>query len=108
VFQIPTLNSDILLINFDSPSSPSININLAKNLSGSHTHGWGLGWYPGNQSSAMVIKDPAARGTQVFTDSLTDWSNFRSHVFFCKVRGADQGYNQAETQPFTRNFANSD
>jgi transglutaminase-like putative cysteine protease/predicted glutamine amidotransferase len=108
VFQIPTLNSDILLINFDSPSSPSININLAKNLSGSHTHGWGLGWYPGNQSSAMVIKDPAARGTQVFTDSLTDWSNFRSHVFFCKVRGADQGYNQAETQPFTRSFAGSD
>ncbi len=108
MFQIPTLNSDILLINFDSPSSPSININLAKNLSGSHSHGWGLGWYPGKQSSAMVIKDPAARGTQVFTDSLTDWSNFRSNIFFCKVRGADQGYNQAETQPFTRSFAGSD
>lgn len=56
----------------------------------------------------MVIKDPAARGTQVFTDSLTDWSNFRSNIFFCKVRGADRGYNQAETQPFSRSFAGTD
>lgn len=108
MFQIPALTSDILLINFDSPSSPSININLANNLSGSHSHGWGLGWYPGNHSSAMIIKDPSARGTQVFTDSLTDWSNFRSNVFFAKVRGADRGYNQAETQPFARSFAGTD
>lgn len=108
MFQVPTLTSDILLINFDSPSSPSININLANILSGSHSHGWGLGWYPGNHSSAMIIKDPSARGTQVFTESLTDWSNFRSNIFYCKVRGADRGYNQAETQPFSRSFAGTD
>lgn len=108
MFQIPQLTSDILLINFDSPSSPSININLANIVPESHSHGWGLGWYPGNHSSAMVIKDPSARGTQVFTDSLTDWSNFRSNIFFCKVRGADQGYNQAEAQPFARSFAGTD
>ncbi|MEM1146492.1 MAG: class II glutamine amidotransferase [Pseudomonadota bacterium] len=108
MFQIPALTSDIFLINFDSPSSPSININLANNLAGTHSQGWGLGWYPGNHSSAMIIKDPSARGTQVFTDSLTDWSNFRSNVFFCKVRGADRDYNQAETQPFARSFAGTD
>ena len=108
MFQIPTLTSDILLINFDAPSSPTIDINLANNLAGSHSFGWGLGWYPGNQPSAMIIKDPAARGTQVFTESLTDWTNFRSNIFFCKVRGADRGYNQAETQPFARSFAGSD
>ena len=56
----------------------------------------------------MIIKDPSARGTQVFTERLTDWSNFRSNIFYCKVRGADSGYNQAETQPFSRSFAGTD
>lgn len=108
MFNIPNLTSDIVLINFDAPSSPSIDINLSENTAGSHSLGWGLGWYPGNQASSMVIKDPAARSTQVFTDSLTDWSNFRSHIFFCKIRGAESGYNQSETQPFTRSFAGAD
>ena len=108
MFKIPNLTSDIVLINFDAPSSPSIDINLSENTAGSNSLGWGLGWYPGNQSSSMVIKDPAARTTQVFTDSLTDWSNFRSNIFFCKIRGAESGYNQSETQPFTRSFAGAD
>lgn len=108
MFNIPDLTSDILFINFDAPSSPSIDINLSANASGSHSFGWGLGWYPGNQSSAMVIKDPAARATQVFTDSLTEWSNFRSHIFFSKIRGAQSGYDQPETQPFSRSFAGAD
>ena len=108
MFRIPDLTSDILLLNFDAPSSPSIDINLSSNPVGSHSLGWGLGWYPGNQSSAMVIKDPSARSTQVFTDSLTDWSNFRSNIFYCKIRGAESGYNQSETQPFARSFAGAD
>jgi transglutaminase-like putative cysteine protease/predicted glutamine amidotransferase len=108
VFKIPNLTSDILLLNFDAPSSPSIDINLSSSPVGSHSYGWGLGWYPGNQSSSMVIKDPAARATQVFTDSLTDWSNFRSNIFFCKIRGAESDYNQSETQPFSRSFAGAD
>ncbi len=108
MFKIPSLTSDIVLLNFDAPSSPSIDINLSENTAGSNSLGWGLGWYPGNQASSMVIKDPAARSTQVFTDSLTEWSNFRSNLFFCKIRGAESGYNQSETQPFTRSFAGAD
>ncbi len=108
MFQIPPLTSDILAVNFDAPSSPTININLSKKFSGSHSFGWGFGWYPGNQQSAMVVKDPAARGAEVLTDAIADWSNFRSNVFFSKVRGADSGYSQAETQPFSRSFAGRD
>ncbi|MDA8707865.1 class II glutamine amidotransferase [Hellea sp.] len=97
-----------MLLNFDAPSSPSIHINLSENRAGTNTLGWGLGWYPGDQSSSMVIKDPVARSTQVFTDSLSEWSNFRSNIFFCKIRGAESGYSQSETQPFTRTFAGAD
>ena len=102
MFKIPPLTSHTLAVNFDAPSSPTININLSKNFASSHSFGWGFGWYPGNQQSAMVVKDPAARSAEVLTDAIADWSNFRSNIFFCKVRGADSGYSQAETQPFSR------
>ncbi len=108
MFQIPPLTSDILAVNFDAPSSPTININLSMNFSSSHSFGWGFGWYPGHQHSAMVVKDPAARSAEVMTDAIADWSNFRSTIFFCKMRGADSGYSQAETQPFSRSFAGRD
>jgi len=108
VFKIPPLTSDILAINLDGQSSPSININLPQNAGGSHSHGWGFAWYPNDHLSAMVTKDPAARGEQVLVDAITDWSHFRSTVFFCKVRGASKGYTYKETQPFCRSFAGRD
>ena len=108
MFTIPPLTSDILAISLDGKGSPSININLPEMAGGSHSHGWGFGWYPDDHHSALVTKDPAARGTQVMADTITEWSNFRSTVFLCKVRGANQGYRQTETQPFSRAFAGRD
>jgi transglutaminase-like putative cysteine protease/predicted glutamine amidotransferase len=108
MFAIPSLSSDILAISLDSKGSPSININLPNNISGSHSHGWGFGWYPDDHQSAMVAKDPAARDTKVLVDAITEWSSFRSTVFFCKVRGASKGYTLMETQPFLRSFAGRD
>ncbi len=108
MFTIPPLTSDILAISLDGQGSPSLNLNLPNQVSGDHSHGWGFGWYPDDDSSAMVTKDPAARGEQVFIDTITDWSNFRSTTFFCKVRGASKGYSYTETQPFCRSFAGRD
>jgi len=108
MFKIPPLTSDILAVNFDAPSSPAIQLKISKPSGASHSLGWGFGWYPGSQQSAMVVKDPAAREVKIVTSAIADWSNFRSNLFFCKVRGADDGYTQAETQPFSRSFAGRD
>lgn len=108
MFTIPPLNSDILTISLDGKSAPSIKINLPDKAGGSHSHGWGFGWYPDNNLSAMIAKEPVARGEQVLVDAITDWSSFRSTVFFCKVRGASKGYSYAQTQPFSRSFAGRD
>jgi transglutaminase-like putative cysteine protease/predicted glutamine amidotransferase len=108
VFTILPLTSDILALSFDIKSSPSISLNLPEKTGGSHSHGWGFGWYPDDQASAMIIKNPAAHSEQVLIDAITDWSNFRSTVFFCKIRGASKGYSHAETQPFARSFAGRD
>lgn len=108
MFTIPPLTSDILAINFDAPTSPTIHLKMSQPQRTRHSLGWGFGWYPGNQQSAMVVKDPAARSADILTSAIADWSNFRSNIFFCKVRGADDGYAQAETQPFSRSFAGRD
>lgn len=108
MFEIPALNSDILAISLDGFATPSIKFNLPEHLHGRHSFGWGLGWYPGGRQSAMVAKDPAARGKQVLADAFTDWSSFRSTVFFCKVLGADKNYTHTESQPFSRSFAGRD
>lgn len=105
---IPSLTSDILLINFDAPTSPSIDIDLSSKIAGPKQLGWGLGWYPGNQSSSMVMKSPTSRNTKVSTDNLTNLSNFRSNIFFGKISSVESGYKQSETQPFSRSFSGSD
>jgi transglutaminase-like putative cysteine protease/predicted glutamine amidotransferase len=106
--EIPPLTSDILAISLDGKGSPSINLNLPPDASGSHSHGWGFGWYPDDHLSAMLTKDPGARGEQVIVDAITDWSSFRSTTFFFKVHGASEGYNHTQTQPFSRSFAGRD
>lgn len=108
MFTIPPLTSDILAISLDSKGSPAIHLHLPERPGGSHSHGWGFGWYPEDHSSAMVTKDPAALGEQVLVEAITDWANFCSTVFFCKVRGAAKGYSHTDTQPFSRSFAGRD
>jgi len=100
--------SDILAINCDGLSSPSLKFKLPEKGPSNHPLGWGFGWYPHDQQGAIVAKDPVARNTQVLVDALTDWGNFRSTVFFCKIKGAAAGYSHHETQPFSRSFAGKD
>ena len=102
------ITSDILALSFDSLSSPSIKVRLPDQLYGTHPLGWGMAWYPNDNQAAIIKKDPAARGTDVAMESLADWNNFRSSVFFCKAKGAARGYTYNETQPFSRSFAGQD
>jgi len=102
------ITSDILALSFDSLSSPSIKVKLPEQLYGSHPLGWGVAFYPNDNQAAIVDKDPVARGTEIQIESLTDWNNFRSTVFFCKAKGAAKGYTHHETQPFSRSFAGHD
>lgn len=102
------ITSDILALSFDSVSSPSISMRLSDQLQGTHPLGWGIAWYPNDLQAAIVKKDPAARGTNVQLEQLSDWNALRSTVFFCKAKGAASGYTHHETQPFSRSFAGQD
>lgn len=102
------ITSDILALSFDASASPSLKVKLPEQLYGSHPLGWGVAWYPHDNQSAILKKDPVARGTNVQIEALADWENFRSTVFFCKAKGAAAGYTHNETQPFSRSFAGHD
>jgi len=102
------ITSDILALSFDGLTSPTIKLRLPLELQGTHPLGWGVAWYPNDNQAAVVTKDPVARGTEVMMDAMTDWNNYRSSIFFCKVKGAAKGYSHHETQPFTRSFAGQD
>lgn len=108
MFTIPPLTSDFLAISLDGRGSPEVNLNLPEKVGGNHSLGWGVGWYPNDQQSAMVTKDPSASSTNVLMDTISDWTDFRSTIFFCKVRGAGKGYTHKETQPFCRSYAGRD
>ncbi len=100
--------SDVLALNFDGVSSPSIRLKLQGHSQHRHRLGWGFGWYPHDQQAAAVTKDPSAHDTMIATESLADWASFRSTTFLCKSMGAAEGYTHHETQPFSRSFAGRD
>lgn len=108
MYKTPLLTGDFLVASFDAPASPSLDFKFSGAEGGAHTLSWGLGWYPDDRQSAAVVKDPSARTGRILTDAITDWSNFRSTIFFGKVQGAGAGYSQADTQPFSRSFAGRD
>lgn len=103
------ISSDIIALNFDGLSSPYIDLKFKRGPQlGDHTLGWGLAWFPKDTNAAIVTKDPLAKDTNSLKGAIDDWDNFRSTVFFCKVRGAATGYTHLETQPFSRSFAGQD
>ena len=109
MFKPPSFSSDIIAFNFDGLASPSIAITLPKyQESQSLSRGWGLGWYPDDNQSAMVTKDTSAYDTQILMGAIIEWANFRSTSFLCKILSAKEGYSHAETQPFSRSFAGRD
>jgi len=102
---VSNITSDILALCFDGLSSPEIDLKMRETDYGTHSLGWGLAWYPGDSNAAIVAKEPAAKDTAALKEAVSDWDNFRSTVFFCKVKGAAKGYTHHETQPFSRSFA---
>ena len=70
--------------------------------------GWGLGWYPNNDNSAVIIKDAVSRNTEDMVKALTDWTSFRFTMLLCNSIGAAKRPTQHDTQPFRRSFSGSD
>lgn len=101
--------SHLLAMSFDTPASPSIELRPWEETGArAEPTGWGFAWYPGDNLSAQVIKDPMSTGDTALTTVLRDWDRFRAVNFVCHIRGAAKRVGQQDTHPFARSFAGRD
>ena len=103
--------SELLALSFDANASPSIRFHKARNgeseeaaAAQPRVYGWGVGWYPGSERGASVLKDPTASGESGVSDVLGDWDRFRSTLFLCHLRGHRRKRSQQDAQPFVRSY----
>lgn len=101
--------SKLLALNFDVAASPAITLKAGDEASEmGHSFGWGFAWYPPDERSAVVVKDPQATGENAMVRLLRDWSRFRSATFLCFLRGAAQRMASEDTQPIVHPYAGRD
>jgi transglutaminase-like putative cysteine protease/predicted glutamine amidotransferase len=71
--------------------------------------GWGIGFYPGGEPSASVIKEAAPSDGPVRRDFVAAWDHLASSLFMIQLRTAHWGaLNFANTQPFARTMGRRD
>jgi predicted glutamine amidotransferase len=65
--------------------------------------GWGIGYYPGGEPSASVLKEPAPASGSIRSELVKAWDHLASGIFVVHIRSATWGQNSdANTQPFVR------
>jgi transglutaminase-like putative cysteine protease/predicted glutamine amidotransferase len=65
--------------------------------------GWGIGYYPGGEPSASVLKEPAPESGSIRSELVKAWDHLASSIFVVHIRTATWGQNSAaNTQPFSR------
>jgi len=93
---------NLLALSFEGQVAPSFHLTC---LGEGRTRpdGWGIGYYPGGEPSASVLKEPAPPAGSIRSELVRAWEHLESSVFVLHVRKARWGSNtDANTQPFAR------
>lgn len=99
---------NLLGMSFEGELAPSFDLTCLK---AAHTlpDGWGIGYYPGGEPSASVLKEPAAREGSIRSELVKAWEHLASSMFVLHIRTATWGgRSDANTQPFSRSFGGRD
>jgi transglutaminase-like putative cysteine protease/predicted glutamine amidotransferase len=71
--------------------------------------GWGIGYYPGGEPSATVLKEHAPPAGSIRSQLVEAWEHLESSLFVLHIRQATWGsLTDANTQPFTRAWGRRD
>ena len=71
--------------------------------------GWGIGCYPGDEASALVLKEPAPAAGSARSELVKVWDHLSSSIFVLQIRQATWGsITDANTQPFLRTWGRRD
>jgi transglutaminase-like putative cysteine protease/predicted glutamine amidotransferase len=99
---------NLLALSFEGELAPSLDLRClhpGKKL----PDGWGIGYYPGGEPSASVLKEPAPPQDSIRGELVKAWEHLESSVFVLHIRTATWGsISDANTQPFSRTYAGRD
>lgn len=71
--------------------------------------GWGIGFYPGGEPSATVLKEAAPPQGSIRSEIVKAWEHLEASLFLLHIRTATWGgISDANTQPFSRSFGGRD
>jgi transglutaminase-like putative cysteine protease len=93
---------NLIAMSFEGDLSPSFDLRC---LAHGRTlpDGWGIGYYPGNEPSAAVFKEPAPPPGSARSLLVQAWDRVSSSTFVLHMRAARWGsISDSNTQPFAR------
>ncbi len=99
---------NLLAMSFEGELAPSFDLTC---LEPGRTlpDGWGLGYYPGGEPSATVLKEPAPPQGSIRSQLARAWEHLESSLFVLHIRSARWGaITDANTQPFVRSWGRRD
>jgi transglutaminase-like putative cysteine protease/predicted glutamine amidotransferase len=100
---------NLLAMSFEGELAPSFDLRCLR-PSGTPPDGWGLGFYPGGEPSAQVLKEaaPPPQGS-IRSELVKVWQHLESSLFVLHIRRARWGQlSDANTQPFARSHGGRD
>src|SRR5580704_1231206 len=93
---------NLFAMSFEGTLAPSFDLRCLHD-GGKLPDGWGIGYYPGGEPSASVLKEPAPAGGSIRGELVKAWDHLASSIFIVHIRTATWGQNSdANTQPFAR------
>lgn len=99
---------NLLAMSFEGGLAPSFDLTCLR-PGGKLPDGWGLGYYPGGEPSASVLKEPAPARGSIRSALVKAWEHLESSIFLLHIRLATWGtLSDANTQPFCRSFRGRD
>ncbi len=99
---------NLLAMSFEGELAPSFDLRCL------HPHrtlpdGWGIGYYPGGEPSATVLKEAAPPSGSIRSELVKAWEHLEASLFVVQIRHATWGsISDANTQPFTRAWGRRD
>ncbi|MDC0709071.1 class II glutamine amidotransferase [Stigmatella sp. ncwal1] len=99
---------NVLAMSFEGDLAPSFDL-LCLKPHRKPPDGWGIGYYPGGDPAAEVLKEAAPPPGSIRSELVRAWEHLASPLFVVHIRTATWGQiSAANTQPFRRAWAGRD
>ena len=101
---------NLFAMSFEGALAPSLDLKcLAPSPGQKLPDGWGIGFYPGGEPSASVLKEPAPPPGSIRSELVREWEHLEASTFVVHIRSATWGsITDANTQPFSRSYGRRD